>query len=108
MSHRLRSWNFHTKVVVPENVAKEALSQNSEAGRIEVLLLWGEASRSGHHFKRGDTCCHVDNLEQVMHVDKIIRTFPKPVDGEKQKARIEGILVHWMEEVICPHCGNKI
>ena len=102
---RQRSWNYHTKLLVPVDIANKALSYKTEKETIEEILVWGETERSDHHFKRGDECCHVDNLEQVLHVDKIIRSYPKPYNGEKPKAKIEGILVHWHEKIVCQNCG---
>ncbi len=93
-----RSWNYHTKVLVPESIAERAKEKKTEIERLEVLLLWGEAHRASHHFKRGDVAYHVDDLEQKLNVDKIMRSYPKPQDGEKQKPKIDGILVHWHEE----------
>ncbi len=92
-----KSWTFHTKVLVPESIAEKALAETDPIQRLEVILLWQEAHRSSYHFKNGDTCCHVDNLEQVLHVTKIIRSYPKPEDGERQKPKIEGILCNWWE-----------
>ena len=92
-----RNYVYHTNVLVPLKVAEQALAEASEAGRIEVILLWQDAYRSSHHFNPGDEVRHVDELSLVLHVDKIIRSYPKPRDGEKQKSRIEGILCHWFE-----------
>ena len=105
---RQRSWNYHTKVLIPREIADKAKSEEKEIDQLEVILLWGEAHRSAHHFKRGDECCHIDNLDQVLHVDKIMRSYPKPENGEKQKPKIDGILVHWWQEENCQNCGLKI
>ena len=93
-----KSWNFHTKVLIPIEIARKALEHDKDIDKLEVVLLWQEAHRSSHHFKRGDECAHVDNLKQVMHVDKIMRSYPKPENGEKQKPKIDGILCHWFEQ----------
>jgi hypothetical protein len=102
---RQRSYVYHTNVLVPLKVAEEAMLEEKEAGRIEVLLIWRDAYGSSYHFSPGDDVRHIDALEVKMHVDKIIRSYPKPRDGEKQKSRIEGILCSWFEDAVCSKCG---
>ena len=97
---RLINHTFHTKLLIPKDVVTEGKKKESQAEMLEHLLIWQDAYRSDHHFKRGDECYHVDNLNQILHVDKVIRSFPKPKNGESQSSKIEGILCHWWEE--CP------
>jgi len=93
-------YRYHTEWLVPEKVAIEAREQPTEAGQQEVLDLWAEAHRSGHHFKEMDTVYHIRDLWTPLGVDKILRAKPKPVNGEKQKSRILGVQVHWHEPII--------
>ena len=94
-----RNYRYHTKWLLPEKVAIEALAQETKLARLEVILLWQEAHQSGHHFRPGDTAYHIDDLETPLRVDKILREYPKPVNGEKTKSKIVGISVHWHEDV---------
>ena len=94
-----RTHVYHTKLLIPDSIAKEAREQETEKGAIEVIMLWQEAHRAKHHFTRGDICYHVDDIHQKLNVDKIIRSFPKPRDGEPQKSKIDGIATHWHQEI---------
>ncbi len=94
-----RTHVYHTKLLIPESVALEARDQTTERGLIEVIMLWQETYRAKHHFTRGDVCYHVDDVHQKLNVDKIIRSFPKPRDGEPQKSKIDGIACHWHQEI---------
>lgn len=97
---KFHAHKFHTKWLIPEKTAIELRGIETEKGRIEHITLWQETHMSSHHFTEGDTCYHVDNYTQPMRIDKILRSFPKPRNGEKQKSRLEGISVHWYEHEI--------
>lgn len=96
---RQRTYVYHTKLLIPEMVAKEAQSASSELEVFDIITSWQEKKRADHHFKKGDIAYHVDDIWQKLHVDKIIRSFPKQKNGEPQKSRIEGIQTHWHENV---------
>jgi len=95
----LRSYYFHSHLLIPEHVAKEAREQPTDLARLEVLLLWQEAHRSTHTFKELDVCYHIDDLDQSLRIDKIVRIKSRPVNGEKSKSRIQSLRVHWHETV---------
>jgi hypothetical protein len=95
---RQRTYVYHTKLLVPDYVAKEAQSAKDELEIFDILTSWQEKKRSDHHFTRGDVCYHIDDIWQLLHVDKIIRSFPKKKNGEPQKTKIDGIQCHWHEE----------
>ena len=99
MSKSFITYRFHSKWLIPERVAEDALKETTEAGKSEVIMLWQEAHQSSHHFKPGETCYHMDDLDTPMRVDKILRDYPKPVNGEKTKSKIIGIQVHWHQQV---------
>ena len=94
-----RNYRYHTKWLIPESVAKEAFSQTNEDDVQDIIERWNYAYRSEHHFKEGDTCYHIRDLEQPLAVDKILRSYPKPRNGETQKSKIDGILVHWHQQI---------
>jgi hypothetical protein len=94
-----RNYKYHSKWLIPEKIAIDAKQQKSEEATLEVILLWQDAYQSSHHFKEGDTAYHIDDLETPLRVDKILRSYPKPTNGEKQKSKIIGIQVHWHETV---------
>ena len=92
-----RSYRYHTKWLIPEATAIKAKEQETEAGKIETILIWQEAYRSSHYFREGETVYHIDDLDTPLRVDKILRAYPKPLNGEKQKSKIIGVQVHWHE-----------
>jgi len=98
MGHkRQRSYVYHSQLLIPEERALMARAEEDPMRRLDVLQNWQDVYQSEHHFKAGDTCYHIDDLEQLLRVDKIIRTFSK--NGESQKSKVNGIQVHWFEDV---------
>jgi len=96
---RQRVHNYHTKWLIPEDVAEAARKHEDDVAQLEEIIHWQETKRADHHFKVGDVCYHIDDIHQKLNIDKILRSYPKPFNGEKQKARLEGLSVHWHEEV---------
>lgn len=94
-----RSYYFHSQLLVPEGVAIEARGHVDELARDEVLMIWQEAHGGHHHFKEKDKCYHIDNLWQMMRVDKIVRIKTPGINGEVIKSRIQSIRCHWMQRV---------
>ena len=85
---KLREHKFHSRSLLPSLVAgkgKEAIREYEDNGRINMKFCIGEK------------VVHVDNVEQVMTVQEIVRV-KKKIRGQEVNA-LDGILCHWWEEV---------
>ena len=90
VSHR-----FHSTMLIPGRIVKEADALASPEGRLKHILLWIDARQSDYYFKPGESVYHKDNLEQEMFVDKIIKKNFN--DNGHEKTRMVGVEVHWWE-----------
>ena len=68
-----RNYYYHSQLLVPEKKAIEARDEPTEEGRDEVLMLWQLAHQPSYHFKEKEKCYHVDDLWQMLRVDRIVR-----------------------------------
>lgn len=84
---------FHSNLLIPQKVVKDAKAHGSPEAEIEEILSWIEKKQSHHFLRSGDEVYHKDNLEQLMYVDRIIR---KTYGDEKEKRqKIVGVDVHF-------------
>lgn len=92
---RLRSERFHSKLLVPWEIAQKGQED------IENVLLWKEAHQEGYKYKEGQAVAHQDNLYQKMYVQKIL-TSDIRMQGTKQVFhKLLGILCQWWENCPC-------
>lgn len=100
MEKNFRKHRFHSTLLIPFEVADEALALD-EIDCLERITLWTEAHQSSHYFKAGDAVVHKDNLSQKMIVDRILKKeIPREdaAGGLNGKiTKIIGIDCHWWE-----------
>ena len=100
MEKNFRRHRFHSTLLIPHEVAEQALQLDAE-DMLEKIILWVEAHQSTHYFKAGDAVVHKDNLSQKMIVDRILKKeFER--DGavgtlNNKITKIIGIDCHWWE-----------
>ena len=85
---RLKEHKFHSRSLLPSLVAakgEEAIAEYESTGRMNS------------RFSTGEKVVHVDNLDQVMTVQEILRV-KKKIRGQEVNA-LDGIVCHWWEEV---------
>ena len=88
MKKKLREHKFHSRSLIPSLVV--------EAGE-EAIADYEERGRMNSRFSEGEKVVHVDNHDQIMTVQEIIRVKEK-IRGQERN-RLDGILCHWWEEV---------
>jgi len=84
---KFKEHKFHSRSLLPSLVAKEGASAIEE---------YEKNSRLNHRFSIGEKVVHVDNQEQIMTVQDIIR-IKKKIRGQEVNA-LDGIFCHWWEE----------
>ena len=85
---KLREHKFHSRSLIPSSIAKEGDASISS---------FEDTERIRYRFHEGESVVHLDNIEQKMTVQQIIRR-KEVIRGEKLN-RIDGILCHWWGEV---------
>lgn len=95
---RLITHTFHSNLLIPSNVVEKAKATGSPEAELETILSWIDIHQSSHFMRSGHEVYHKDNLDQKMHVDRIIRkTYGAE---EKKRQKIVGVEVHFWEPVL--------
>ncbi len=89
---KFKTYKFHSKFLLPEDIAREARDVSGAAKGLEVIYNWQERHQSTHRFKEGERVFHIDDLYKPMYVDKILKEYTE------ERPRMIGVQCHWFEE----------